>query len=115
MNSKAAFSRINIFLSLALVSFTFTACTGQSNLMSLATAQPVPATAPVALQTLCGSREPSVAGRGDNPFDRTRAGAQQFPFMDDPTFREFFGDRLRVSSSNRNAGAGRWFGSHHQS
>jgi len=97
MNNKAAFSRINIFLSLILVVFSFSACTGQSKLMSLAPAQPeAPAAqAAVGLQNsyadLVSRVSPAVVTIRST--ERARA-PQQFPFMDDPTFREFFGDRL---------------------
>jgi serine protease Do len=97
MNNKAAFSRINIFLSLVLVVFSFSACTGQGKLMSLAPAQPeAPAAqAAVGLQNsyadLVSRVSPAVVTIRST--ERARA-PQQFPFMDDPTFREFFGDRL---------------------
>lgn len=98
MNSKAAFSRINILLSFVLVTFTFTSCAAQSKLLSLASEQPAaaPATAPVGMQNsyadLVSRVSPAVVTIRST--ERARA-AQQFPFMDDPTFREFFGDRFR--------------------
>jgi serine protease Do len=95
---RGAATRLNIFLSLLLAIFAFSSCSAQSKLMSLTPAQPAPATAPA----------PSVAGVQASYADlvsrvapavvtirsteRARP-AQQFPFMDDPTFREFFGDR----------------------
>lgn len=98
MNSKAAFSRVNILLSLVLVTFTFTSCAAQSKLLSLGPAQPAaaPATPPVGMQNsyadLVSRVSPAVVTIRST--ERGRA-AQQFPFMDDPTFREFFGDRFR--------------------
>lgn len=94
MNNKAAVSRINILLSLVLVTFTFTSCAAQSKGLSLAPAQPA-ATAPAGIQNsyadLVSRVSPAVVTIRST--ERGRA-AQQFPFMDDPTFREFFGDRL---------------------
>ena len=97
MNTKAAFSRMNILLSLVLVAFTFSSCAAQSKALSLATAQPAAAaTAPVGMQNsyadLVSRVSPAVVTIRST--ERGRA-AQQFPFMDDPTFREFFGDRFR--------------------
>ncbi|HEU0252594.1 MAG TPA: Do family serine endopeptidase, partial [Pyrinomonadaceae bacterium] len=97
MNKRMSFSGINIFLSLALVVFSFASCTGQSKLVSTATAQPpAAATAPVGMQNsyadLVSRVSPAVVTIRST--ERSRA-AQQFPFMDDPTFREFFGDRFR--------------------
>ncbi len=96
MNKRISFSGINIFLSLALVVFSFASCTGQSKLVSTATAQPAAATAPVGMQNsyadLVSRVSPAVVTIRST--ERARA-AQQFPFMDDPTFREFFGDRFR--------------------
>lgn len=92
-------SRINIFLSLVLFVFSFASCSAQGKLLSLTPTQP--ATPAVS--------EPGVAGPQSSYADlvsrvspavvtirsteRARA-AQQYPFMDDPSFREFFGDRL---------------------
>jgi serine protease Do len=92
-------SRINVFLSLVLVVVSFAACSGQSKLLSLTPTQPAPPPA----------AEPGVVGVQGSYADlvsrvspavvtirsteRSRA-PQQFPFSDDPTLREFFGDRL---------------------
>jgi Do/DeqQ family serine protease len=95
---KGATSRVNILLSLVLVAFSVTACSGQSRGMSLATEQPSqPAasnSAPVGLQNsyadLVSRVSPAVVTIRST--ERSRP-AQQFPFMDDPRFRDFFGDR----------------------
>jgi Do/DeqQ family serine protease len=87
-----------MILSLVLVVFSFASCSGQNKLMSLTSSQPAPA-APVAsapgVQTsyadLVSRVSPAVVTIRST--ERARA-AQQFPFMDDPTFREFFGDRM---------------------
>lgn len=92
------FSRLNIFLSLLLVVFSFSACSGQNPLMSVTPSQPA-SEAPVAsvagvqasYADLVTKVAPAVVTIRST--ERTRA-AQQFPFMDDPTFREFFGDRM---------------------
>jgi Do/DeqQ family serine protease len=95
---RGTLSRANIFLSLLLVVFSFASCSGQSPLMSATSTQPASA-APVAsvagVQTsyadLVSRVSPAVVTIRST--ERARA-AQQFPFMDDPTFREFFGDRM---------------------
>jgi serine protease Do len=90
-------ARVNIFLSFLLVVFSFTACSAQTR-MNLAS-QPAP-TAPAAdigaamqgsYAELVSRVSPAVVTIRST--ERRRQG-QQFPFMDDPTFREFFGDRL---------------------
>src|SRR5678816_1506325 len=94
---RGATSRVNILLSLVLVAFSVTACRGQSRGMSLAPAQPSqpPALAPVGLQSsyadLVSRVSPAVVTIRST--ERSRP-AQQFPFMDDPRFRDFFGDRM---------------------
>ena len=96
---RGASSRVNILLSLALVVVSFASCSGQSPALSLQPANPAP---PVAssgaipgLQTsyaeLVSRVSPAVVTIRSTERART---AQQFPFMDDPQFREFFGDRL---------------------
>jgi serine protease Do len=96
--NRGALSRANMILSLVLVVFSFASCSGQNKLMGLASSQPAPA-APVAtaagVQTsyadLVSRVSPAVVTIRST--ERARA-AQQFPFMEDPTFREFFGDRM---------------------
>src|SRR4030095_7330668 len=104
-------SRINILLSLVLVAFSVTACSGQSRGMSFAPEQPSqPAasnSAPVGLQNsyadLVSRVSPAVVTIRST--ERSRP-AQQFPFMDDPSFREFFGDRMPQQSPQRVQGVG---------
>ena len=96
---RGATSRVNILFSLVLVGFSVTACSGQSRVMSFAPEQPSqPAasnSAPVGLQNsyadLVSRVSPAVVTIRST--ERSRP-AQQFPFMDDPRFREFFGDRM---------------------
>lgn len=96
--NRGALSRANMILSLVLVVFSFASCSGQSKLMGLTSSQPAPA-APVAtapgVQTsyadLVSRVSPAVVTIRST--ERVRA-AQQFPFMDDPSFRNFFGDRM---------------------
>ena len=96
--NRGALSRANMILSLVLVVFSFASCSGQNKVMGLASSQPAPA-APVAsaagVQTsyadLVSKVAPAVVTIRST--ERARA-AQQFPFMDDPSFRDFFGDRM---------------------
>lgn len=96
---RAASTRVNILLSLALVVFSISSCSGQSRLTNLKAAEP--AAPPVASSGIAGVQTsyadlvtrvaPAVVTIRST--ERVRA-AQQFPFMDDPTFRQFFGDRM---------------------
>ena len=95
---RGTLSRANMVLSLVLVVFSFASCSGQNKLMSLTSSQPTqpaPVTSVVGVQTsyadLVSRVSPAVVTIRST--ERARA-AQQFPFMDDPTFREFFGDRM---------------------
>lgn len=96
---RGASSRVNILLSLAFVVVSFASCSGQSRALTLqpaTTAPPVTSSAGVpVLQTsyaeLVSRVSPAVVTIRSTERART---AQQFPFMDDPRFREFFGDRL---------------------
>jgi len=108
---RGANSRVNILLSLALVVGSFTACSGQSRLMNLTPSQPAqPVTsnaAPVGIQTsyadLVSRVSPAVVTIRST--ERSRP-AQQFPFMDDPRFREFFGDRMPQQQPRQVQGVG---------
>jgi Do/DeqQ family serine protease len=95
MKSKAEFSRINILLSLVLVAFALSSCAAQSKVLSLTTGQPAVPGGTVGVQhsyaDLVSRVSPAVVTIRST--ERARP-AQQFPFMDDPTFREFFRDRL---------------------
>ena len=96
---RGAASRINIFLSLLLVVFAFASCSGQNRVMSLASTQPA-ATTPAPITGVAGVQgsyadlvtKVSPAVVTIRSTERARA-AQQYPFMDDPNFRDFFGDR----------------------
>jgi serine protease Do len=97
-NLGGLFSRFNFLLSLALVVVAFAACRGQSGMLNVAAGQPAsspPAVASGVSQNsyadLVNRVSPAVVTIRST--ERVRA-AQQFPFMDDPTFREFFGDRF---------------------
>jgi serine protease Do len=103
---RGASSRVNILLSLALVVFSFASCSGQSPALSLQPASPAAPAASSsgvpALQTsyadLVTRVSPAVVTIRSTERART---AQQFPFMDDPQFREFFGDRLPQQQPQR--------------
>jgi len=96
---KVAILRANILLSLVLLVFSFASCSGQSHLMNLTPTQQAPppaaTTSVPGVQTsyadLVSRVAPAVVTIRST--ERVRA-AQQFPFMDDPMFREFFGDRF---------------------
>lgn len=94
---RGASSRVNILLSLALVIVSFSACTAQSRVANLKSAdQPAVATSGIPnVQTsyadLVSRVSPAVVTIRSTERVRT---AQQFPFTDDPTFRQFFGDRM---------------------
>src|SRR5690242_13629010 len=90
-------SRANIFLGLLLLVFSVASCSGQTALMNAANpTQPV-AAAPAGVAGLQTSYADLVSRVAPavvtiRSTERARA-AQQFPFMDDPNFRDFFGDR----------------------
>jgi S1-C subfamily serine protease len=84
---RGSISRINIFLSFVLVVF--------------ASAASVAAQASYA--DLVSRVSPAVVTIRST--ERARA-AQQFPFMDDPTFREFFGDRMPQQTPRQVQGVG---------
>jgi serine protease Do len=95
---RGVMSRTNIFLGLLLVVFAFAACSGQNKLMNFAPAQPAPPVVTSGTVGVQGSYADLVSRVSPavvtiRSTERARA-AQQFPFMDDPTLREFFGDRL---------------------
>lgn len=88
-------SRVNIILSLILVGFLFSGCSGQSKLLGLAAAQPAPAPSVAGVQASYADLVTKVAPAVVTIRSTERARSpQQFPFMEDPTLREFFGDRL---------------------
>jgi serine protease Do len=96
---RGASSRENILLGLALVVVSFASCSAQSRLATLKPGDPAPPAVSNSgipgVQTsyadLVSRVSPAVVTIRSTERVRT---AQQFPFMDDPTFREFFGDRM---------------------
>ena len=96
---RGASSRVNILLGLALVVVSFASCSAQSGLATLKRGDPAPPAVSNSgipgVQTsyadLVSRVSPAVVTIRSTERVRT---AQQFPFMDDPTFREFFGDRM---------------------
>src|SRR6185503_9201717 len=85
---RRAVSLTNLFLSLVLVVFSFTAINGQT----AATAQVASA---ASLQTSYADLVTRVSPAVVTIRSTERArNAQQFPFMDDPSLRDFFGDRM---------------------
>jgi len=92
---RGTLSRANLILSLVLVVFSFASINGQSKQLNLTATQPAPAASVAGVQNsyadLVNRVSPAVVTIRST--ERGRA-AQQFPFSDDPTFREFFGDRM---------------------
>ena len=91
---RGTVSRTNLVLSLVLLVLSFASISAQK-VMNSATTQPAPTAGVASVQTsyadLVTRVSPAVVTIRST--ERARA-AQQFPFMDDPTFREFFGDRM---------------------
>jgi len=91
-------AQVKVFLSLIVVVFVVTSCGAQAGTLGLTTGQPVPVTASSTAPSIQASYADLVTRVSPavvtiRSTERARA-PQQFPFMDDPTFREFFGDRL---------------------
>lgn len=101
---------LKVLLSLVVVVSTFASCSGQTGLMKFTSQPDGSATvAPTSLATQNSYADTvsrvSPAVVTIRSTERTRA-ARQFPFMDDPTFREFFGDRLPQQPPQRVQGVG---------
>ena len=103
---KGTVSRANIVLSLVLVVLTFAFASGQN--LSVTPAKPVqPVSSVAGVQTsyadLVSKVSPAVVTIRSTERGRS---AQQLPFMDDPRFREFFGDRMPQQPPQRVQGVG---------
>lgn len=100
-----------VLLSLVFIVSTFASCSGQTGLTRLAsqpdgttpTAEPRSVATQNSYADTVSRVSPAVVTIRST--ERTRA-ARQFPFMDDPTFREFFGDRLPQQPPQRVQGVG---------
>jgi serine protease Do len=110
VDTKRNTTRFNVLLSLALVVVSFVSCNGQTGLMNLSPEASNPSTlSPAAVATqnsyadIVSRVSPSVVTIRST--ERGRA-ARQFPFSDDPTFREFFGDRIPQQPQRRVQGVG---------
>ena len=88
MRSKATYT-VNTFLSLFLVVFSVASVSAQTQPGSYADVVSKVSSAVVTIRST----------------ERART-AQQYPFMDDPAFREFFGDRLPQQTPRRSQGMG---------
>jgi Do/DeqQ family serine protease len=99
---RGASSRVNILLSLAFLVVSVASSNGQSRALGLQPANPAPPVAVAGLQTsyadLVSRVSPAVVTIRST--ERARQ-AQQFPFSDDPQFREFFGDRFPQQQPQR--------------
>lgn len=99
-----------VFLSMLFLVFSVSACRAQTGLMSLSNGQPGGATVSSSVAPLQTSYADLVSRVSPavvtiRSTERARA-PQQFPFMDDPTFREFFGDRMPQQAPRRVQGVG---------
>jgi Do/DeqQ family serine protease len=92
---RGAFSRVNIILSFVLVVFSFASVSAQNRALGAASTQPAAPTGVAGVQNsyadLVSRVSPAVVTIRST--ERARP-AQQFPFMDDPSFRDYFGDRM---------------------
>src|SRR5712671_2010102 len=98
-NIKGTIPQLRIVLSLVLMVLYFASCKGQSGLTNFSPGtQPAGPVAPAPAGTVLQSSYADVVSRVSpavvtvRSTERIRA-AQQFPFMDDPSLRDFFGDR----------------------
>jgi len=102
--------QFKVLLSLALVIAAFTSCNAQTGTLKLAS-QPDTPSAPAPSSIAVQSSYADIVNRVSaavvtiRSTERARS-ARQFPFMDDPTFREFFGDRLPQQPPQRMQGVG---------
>lgn len=92
------YTQVRLFLSLILAVFVVSACRAQTGILGLTTGQPAPASASTGVPVSQASYADLVTRVAPavvtiRSTERARA-PQQFPFMDDPGFREFFGDRM---------------------
>jgi Do/DeqQ family serine protease len=90
-------ARVKMFLSLAFLVVSVSACHAQNGMMGLVNGQPAvtsPATSVNSQQASYADLVSRVAPAVVTIRSTERARqAQQFPFMDDPSLREFFGNR----------------------
>jgi len=100
-----------VLLSLVFVVSTFASCSGQSGVMSVTSQPNASGTVGGATSSASQNSYADTVSRVSpavvtiRSTERTRS-ARQFPFMDDPTFREFFGDRLPQQPPQRVQGVG---------
>ena len=100
----------NVLLSLVFVVSMFASCSGQTGVMKLSSQPDGSGTVAPASAATQNSYADTVARVSPavvtiRSTERTRA-ARQFPFMDDPSFREFFGDRVPQQPQQRVQGVG---------
>lgn len=97
-------ARFNMLLSLALVVVSFVSCQGQTSLMNVS-GSGNPSTinsSAVAIQNSYADVVSRVSASVVTIRSTERArGARQYPFSEDPTFREFFGDRVPQQAPQR--------------
>ena len=92
-----------MILSLLLVVFAFASGSSQTQLMTATQPAPAALNVQTSYADLVSKVSPAVVTIRST--ERARA-AQQFPFMDDPRFREFFGDRMPQQQPRQVQGVG---------
>lgn len=95
-------TRLKMFLSLFVLVFAVSSCSAQTGMLNLSsqptTAPPASVGVQASYADLVNRVAPAVVTIRST--ERARQ-AQQFPFMDDPSFREFFGDRAPQQQPDR--------------
>jgi Do/DeqQ family serine protease len=86
-------SKANAFFLLVILGISFTACFGQSHALAVSGGQPATSTPAIVTSYADIVSRVSPAVVTVHSTERTSV-SRQFPFSDDPMFREFFGDRL---------------------
>src|ERR1051326_5527063 len=99
---RGATWRLHTFLSLLLVVFAFASVNGQSNSVNPTPVAPAAPGTQASYADLVSRVAPAVVTIRST--ERSRA-PQQFPFTDDPSFRDFFGDRMPQKKKSRNDGS----------
>jgi serine protease Do len=98
-------SRISFVFALILALSSLTSCKAQSSMLNLTPSQPAAPPSAQGVVGLQGSYADLVSRVSPavvtiRSTERARP-AQQYPFMDDPMFREFFGDRMPQQQQQR--------------
>lgn len=100
LRAKKIQGRVNALLLLVVLGISFSVCRGQAGQLNVAATQPASTTvlAQNSYADLVSRVSPAVVTV--HSTERSRSN-QQVPFLDDPVFREFFGDRLPQDQPRR--------------